>query len=69
MAIYTEESITRVARVTENGIIEVQREDRVLRDGEVINKSYHRSTLSPGNDLTGQDAKVAAVAQAVWALL
>jgi len=66
MAIYTEESVTRVSRVTEHGILEVQREDMVLRDGEIISREYHRETLNPGDDTTGKHPIVQAVARGVW---
>lgn len=66
MAIYTEESVTRVTNVDEYGIVHAQREDRVLRDGEVISIKYHRDTLKPGDDLTGKHPMAAAVARGVW---
>lgn len=63
---FTETSVTRVARVTESGILEVQREDKVFKDGVEISKTYHRHTVNPGDDLTGQDPVVDATARAVW---
>jgi len=36
---------------TELGHIGVRRVDQVIKDGEVITKTYHRCVLSPGDDL------------------
>ncbi len=41
----------------------------VIKDDDVeIAKTYHRHVLAQGDDLAGQDPKVAAVASAVWAM-
>jgi hypothetical protein len=52
--------------VVENGIIQVRERTDVLEDGNVLSSSFHRWTLTPGQDLAGQDAKVTAIAQAAW---
>lgn len=62
----TESSVIDSIDVLETGVIQVRRADRVCRDGVEIAKSYHRHCLAPGEDLSGQDARVAAVAKAVW---
>ena len=53
--------------VTENGTIQVRTATRILEDGVQLSQTYHRHCLSPGDDLTGQDVKVVAIAKAVWA--
>lgn len=62
----TEESVIDTIRVIESGAIEVRRADRVLKDGAVIAQTYHRHCCCPGDDLSGQDPKVAAIANVVW---
>jgi len=62
----TERSAIDKIEVLENGIIQVRRVDIVERDGVEIAKSYHRWTLTPGQDLTGQEQRVIDVANAVW---
>jgi len=52
--------------VTENGIVMYREATRILKDGEQIAKTYHRTSLTPGQDLTGQPANVQAIAQAAW---
>jgi hypothetical protein len=64
----TERSTIDKIEVLENGIIQVRRADIVERDGIEIAKSYHRWSLTPGQDLTGQEQRVIDVANAVWTL-
>ena len=52
--------------VVENGIIQVRQRTDIVEDGAVISSSYHRWTLAPGDTTTGQDARVVAVANAIW---
>lgn len=53
--------------VTENGIILYREATRILEDGEEISKKYHRTSLTPGQDLTGVPEKVVAICNAAWA--
>jgi len=52
--------------VLENGTIQIRTATRIDEDGTVLSSSFHRHTLSPGADLTDQDPKVVAIANAVW---
>lgn len=52
--------------VRELGQIEVRQAEKVLRDGVEIAKTYHRSVIVPGADLSGCDERVAAIAAAAW---
>ena len=52
--------------VTENGIILYREKTRILEDGNEISKTYHRSSLSPAQDLTGIPANVVAICNTVW---
>ena len=62
----TKETVVDKIEVLENGIIQVRAAMRVLEDGEIISQSYHRHVLLPGDDLTNEDPKVVAVANAAW---
>jgi hypothetical protein len=52
--------------VTENGTVMVREATRVTKDGEQIAQTFHRTTLAPGQDLTGQPENVAAICNAAW---
>ena len=62
----TKETVTDKIEVLENGTLQVRTATRVLEDGEVLSSSFHRHTLAPGADTTNEDAKVVAIANAVW---
>jgi hypothetical protein len=52
--------------VTENGIILYREATKIIEDGKELTKTYHRTSLTPGQDLTGQPAQVTAIANTVW---
>ena len=52
--------------VTENGIVLYREATRILENGEEISKQYHRTSLSPGQDVSTQPANVQAICQAAW---
>lgn len=52
--------------VTENGIILYREATKIIEDGVELTKTYHRTSLTPGQDLTGQPANVVAICNAAW---
>ena len=62
----TESKVIDQITVTENGIILYREATRILKDGEQIAQTYHRSSLTPGQDLTDQPANVAAICNVAW---
>ena len=62
----TKEKVIDQITVVENGIILYREATRIIEDGKVLTQTYHRSSLTPGQDLTGQPEKVVAIAQAAW---
>ena len=65
MALTETKTINQIT-VTENGIVQVREATRILKDGEQIAQTFHRSSLTPGQDLTGQPANVVAICNAAW---
>jgi hypothetical protein len=63
----TKEVVIDKIEVLESNAIQVRKVTRVLEDGEVLSSSYHRHVLMPGDDLTNEDPKVVAIAEAAWA--
>jgi hypothetical protein len=61
-----EKTVIDAITYRDSGHIEVRQAALILRDGVEINKQYHRHVVSPGDDLTGEDAKVVAMAEAFW---
>ena len=52
--------------VTENGTIQYREATRIMEDGNELSKTFHRSSLTPGRDLTGIPANVAAICNVAW---
>jgi len=52
--------------VTENGIILYRNATRIMEDGVQLSQTYHRSSLTPGQDLTGVPANVVAHCNTAW---
>ena len=62
----TETKVIDQITVTENGTVLYREATRILKDGEQIAQTFHRSSLTPGQDLTGQPANVVAICNAAW---
>ena len=62
----TKETVTDKIETLENGTIQVRTATRIDEDGTTLSSSFHRHVLTPGQDLTDQDPKVVAIANAVW---
>lgn len=62
----TETKVIDQITVTENGTVFYREATRILKDGEQIAQTFHRSSLTPGQDLTGQPANVVAICNAAW---
>ena len=62
----TKETVVDQITVTENGIVLYREATRIMEDGKELSKTYHRTSLTPGQDLTGQPEQVVAIAQAAW---
>ena len=52
--------------VTENGIVLYREATRIMEDGNQLSQTYHRTSLTPGQDLTGQPANVVAICNVAW---
>ena len=62
----TKETIIDQITVTENGVVLYREATRIVEDGVELTKTYHRSSLTPGQDLTGIPANVAAICNVAW---
>jgi hypothetical protein len=62
----TKEKVIDQITVTENGIVLYREATRIMEDGKELSKTYHRTSLTPAQDLTGQPANVVAICNAAW---
>jgi len=51
--------------VLESGHIQVRQATKILEDGKVLSKSYHRWVISPGDDYSNQVEEVKNIVQVV----
>jgi len=66
MSTFTETKIIDQITVVADGTVFYREATRILKDGEQIAQTYHRTSLTPGQDLTGQPANVVAICNAAW---
>jgi hypothetical protein len=66
MSTFTETKTVDQITVTGNGIVLYREATRILKDGDEIAKTFHRTSLTPAQDLTGQPANVVAICNAAW---
>jgi hypothetical protein len=52
--------------VTENGIVLFREATRIFDEGVELSKTYHRSSLIPGQDISAAPANVQAICNAAW---
>jgi hypothetical protein len=62
----TKESKVDQIIVNESNMITFREATRILEDGIELSKTYHRSILIPGQDLSGVPANVQAICNAAW---
>jgi len=62
----TKTTVVDQITVQENGVVLYRQATRIMEDGKQISQTYHRSSLTPAQDLTGVPANVVAICNAAW---
>ena len=71
----TKETVVDKIEVLEKGQVQIRTATRVLEDGVELSSSFHRHVISPSTktgdtwadtDISGEDARVQAIATATW---
>jgi hypothetical protein len=63
----TEETVVDRIEIDERGTVSVRRATYILRDGvRLANPTFHRCSYTLGADVTGEHARVMAIAALVW---
>jgi len=65
MSLTKEIVIDKIEVVGDYKMVQVRTATRVLEDGVVLSSSFHRHVVAPDADITGEDAEVQAVCNAV----
>ena len=66
MAITKTTEISKIEVVGEYKKVQVRTDTVIKEDGKELSRAFHRHVLSPDADISGEDAEVQAVANAVW---
>lgn len=59
------QTIVDLIEAVENGCIQVRICTRVIEDGKQLSSTFHRHVVAPGDDYSGEDAKVQAICAAL----
>ena len=62
----TEKTIIDKIEVLESNSIQVRTANIIEKDGVEISRTFHRHVVHPSQDISGEDAKVQAIASAIW---
>jgi hypothetical protein len=62
----TKEVVIDQTTITENGIILYREATKIIEDSVELTKTYHRTSLTPGQDITNQPQKVKDICNTVW---
>ena len=62
----TKTTVVDQITVQENGFVLYREATRIMEDGKQLSQTYHRSSLTPGQDLTGVPANVVAHCNTAW---
>ena len=62
----TKETIVDQITVIEDGTVFYRVATRIMEDGNQLSQTYHRTSLTPGQDVTGQPANVVAICNVAW---
>lgn len=66
MAITKETQIAKIEVVGEYKAVQIATDTVIKEDGVEISRARHRKVVHPDQDITGEDAEVQAVCNAVW---
>ena len=62
----TKSTVVDQITITEDGSVFYREATRIMEDGVQLSQTYHRTSLTPAQDLTGIPANVVAICNAAW---
>lgn len=62
----TKQIIIDQIMISETGVVNYREATKIFENEKEISKTYHRTLLTPGQDLTGHPSNVATICNAVW---
>ena len=65
MALTEKQEIDRI-EIIDLGIIQVRKATIIERDGQFVSRTFHRWSLTPDMDISGQEQKVKDICNVAW---
>ena len=62
----SKETVVDQITATENGTVLYREATRIMENGVQLSQTFHRTSLTPDQDLTGVPANVVAICNVVW---
>jgi hypothetical protein len=62
----TKETVVDQITVTENGTVLYREATRIMENDVQLSQTFHRTSLTPAQDLTGVPTNVVAICNAAW---
>lgn len=62
----TEKTIVDKVEIVETNSIQIRTANIIERDGTEVSRTFHRHVVHPGDDISNEDPKVQAIANAIW---
>lgn len=66
MSLITKQKVIDQITITENGIVLYREVNKIIENDIIISQTYHRTSLTPGQDLIDIDEKVSNICKLVW---
>lgn len=63
MALEKAQTVDRI-EILETGVVQVRTKTAIMEDGKQISGTFHRHVVAPGDDYSGEDARVQAICAA-----
>lgn len=58
------QTVVDMIEIVENGCVQVRTRTSIMEDGQQISGSFHRHVVCPGDNYSGEDARVQAICAA-----
>jgi len=62
----TKQTVVDQITITENGTVQYREATRIMENGVQLSQTYHRTSLTPAQDLTGVPDQVVAICNTAW---
>jgi hypothetical protein len=62
----TKKTVVDQITVTDSGIVLYREATQIIEDGVVLTQTYHRTSVTPTDDLTKHPDKVVAICNVAW---